>query len=128
MIIGYKKQFPDKIIAGTKRHTFREDPHNRWHAGMKMHQSTGVRTKQYKLIRIDICNGIQKIEIIHRAGEVFIKIDDKHYFDSINFNTDNINNIAQIATNDGFDSVEAFFEWFSSDFTGKIIHWTDLRY
>ncbi len=28
----------------------------------------------------------------------------------------------------GFDSVEDFFRWFDTDFKGKIIHWTDLRY
>lgn len=30
--------------------------------------------------------------------------------------------------NDGFDSVNSFFEWFSEDFSGKIIHWTGLKY
>ena len=33
-----------------------------------------------------------------------------------------------LARNDGFDSIQAFFEWFKEDFEGKIIHWTDLRY
>lgn len=36
--------------------------------------------------------------------------------------------IHTLALNDGFDSVEDFFEYFNEDFTGKIIHWTDLKY
>jgi hypothetical protein len=33
-----------------------------------------------------------------------------------------------IARHDGFDSVNDFLDWFSEDFTGKLIHWTDLKY
>jgi hypothetical protein len=33
-----------------------------------------------------------------------------------------------LSVNDGFDSVDDFFEWFNEDFAGKIIHWTDLKY
>lgn len=37
-------------------------------------------------------------------------------------------NLNLLAKNDGFPSVEAFFEWFDEDFTGQIIHWTSLKY
>jgi hypothetical protein len=33
-----------------------------------------------------------------------------------------------IARKDGFDTLEDFLDWFSEDFTGKLIHWTDLKY
>jgi len=33
-----------------------------------------------------------------------------------------------LAQNDGFPSVEAFFNWFSEDFTGQIVHWTERKY
>ena len=36
--------------------------------------------------------------------------------------------IKELALNDGFASQEDFFDWFKQDFTGKIIHWTPLRY
>lgn len=36
--------------------------------------------------------------------------------------------ILQLAQNDGFDTVEEFFEYFNEDFTGKLIHWTDKKY
>ncbi len=128
MLIGYEQQFHAKILDGTKKHTLREDSHDRWHAGMKMHQSAGVRTKQYKLLKLDTCNGTQKIEIIHRSGEVFIKIDDKHYYNSLDTHYNNVMRIVQLFQNDGFDSAEDFFKWFNEDFKGKIVHWTDLRY
>lgn len=128
MLIGYKQQFHAKILDGTKKHTIRTDAHDRWRAGMKMHQSAGVRTKQYKLLRLDICTGTQKIEIIHKSGEVFIKIDDKHYYNSLDTHYNNVMRIVQLFQNDGFDSVEDFFKWFNEDYTGKIIHWTDLIY
>ena len=36
--------------------------------------------------------------------------------------------IEVIARNDGFDSTKDFFKWFDADFTGDIIHWTNLKY
>ena len=36
--------------------------------------------------------------------------------------------IEQLAKNDGFDSVQDFFNWFNEDFNGRIIHWTDFKY
>jgi hypothetical protein len=36
--------------------------------------------------------------------------------------------IFELAKNDGFDSIEDFFNYFNQDFTGKIIHWTNLKY
>jgi len=36
--------------------------------------------------------------------------------------------ILTLANNDGFDTVEDFFAYFNTEFEGKIIHWTKLRY
>ena len=33
-----------------------------------------------------------------------------------------------LSQNDGFDSVQDFLDYFSENFYGKIIHWTDLIY
>lgn len=128
MLIGYKPRFHAKILDGTKKHTIRDDVFNRWHAGMKMHQSSGVRTKQYKLLRLDTCTGTQRIEIIYRSNAVFIKIDEKHFYNSLDTHYNNILRIVELSQNDGFDSVEDFFNWFNKNYTGKLIHWTDLRY
>ncbi|HEY5509050.1 MAG TPA: hypothetical protein VIK29_10280, partial [Paludibacter sp.] len=77
MVIGFNKQFPDKITAGTKKHTIREDVHNRWHAGMTMHMAIGVRTKNYNCFKLDTCKSTQKITIIHYPHKASVYIDDK---------------------------------------------------
>ncbi|MEA4981438.1 MAG: hypothetical protein VB066_01845 [Paludibacter sp.] len=139
MIIGYKPQFPTKILAGIKKHTLREDRHDRWHAGMKMHQSAGVRTKKYKLLRLDTCTGTQKviISIVDKSKnpDSYVcckKINRKQVDRAFDVIVDNKKlrwrHIVMLAHNDGFDSADEFFKWFFDGFTGKIIHWTDLRY
>ena len=129
MVIGFNKQFPDKITAGTKKHTLREDVHNRWHAGMVMHMATGVRTKNYNCFKLDTCKGTQKIRIWHRSLLVTIVFINGRCFGQYRKEEKFPNkNLVSLAQNDGFETIDAFFEWFSKDFTGKIIHWTDLRY
>ena len=39
-----------------------------------------------------------------------------------------IEQMQELAVNDGFASLEEFFEWFSDSFKGKLIHWTEKRY
>jgi len=34
----------------------------------------------------------------------------------------------QFARNDGFDTLEDFWQWFTTTQTLKLIHWTDKRY
>lgn len=36
--------------------------------------------------------------------------------------------LLEFVQNDGFDTIEDFFNWFDSNFEGQIIHWTDLIY
>ena len=63
----------------------------------------------------------QKIEIRFQEflNDVVIKIDGKKL---------NIQEQQQLAWNDGFDNLLEFLMYFKEDFTGKIIHWTDLKY
>lgn len=122
MVIGFKPQFEDRIIAGTKKHTIREDKHDRWHAGMLMHMATGVRTKFYKCFKIDTCKSTQGIEIIRESDylfDVIVTVDGRKM---------SIDEIQQLAWNDGFLTLIDFLLWFSEGVKGKIIHWTDLRY
>jgi len=135
MVIGFKKKFVPKILDGTKKHTIREDATNRWKEGRVMDMATGVRTKQYNKFTEQICLGIQKIEfkwhtenkgLVNESRGVRVFIDGRN----INgewFNEDEML-IDVLARNDGFDNRVDFFTWFSEDFTGKLIHWTDLRY
>ena len=134
MVIGFKKEFVPKILNGTKEHTIREDLHDRWKVGMKMHMATGVRTKEYNQFDEKICTGIQTFRVIWKDSpedsllgrSVRVFIDGKNVTDSF-FDDDNTV-LEVLAKKDGFDSVNKFFQWFSTDFKGKIIHWTDLKY
>ncbi|MDD2995445.1 MAG: hypothetical protein PHP99_04415 [Paludibacter sp.] len=139
MLIGYKPQFHAKILDGTKKHTIRTDAHNRWRAGMAMHQSAGVRTKQYKLLKLDTCTGTQKIRISivdkNKSPDSYVcckSIRRKQVERAFEVTVDNKKlrwrHIVMLAHNDGFDSADEFFKWFFDGETGKIIHWTDLRY
>lgn len=120
MVIGFKKQFVRPIMAGTKKHTIREDKTNRWKAAMGIHMAVGVRTKNYYNFLWQQCISVQPI-IIKRFNEVEfnVKIGER-WLDSME--------IEQLAINDGFDCLEDFMDWFNKDFTGKIIHWTNLKY
>lgn len=135
MVIGFKKQFVPKILDGSKKHTIREDATNRWKVGRVMDMATGVRTKQYNKFTEQICLGIQKIEFIwhtenkglaNECRGVKVFIDGRNINDEW-FNEDEML-IDVLARNDGFDNRVDFFTWFSENFTGKILHWTYLRY
>ena len=120
MILGFKKQFVEPILAGTKIHTIREDKHRRWKVGNKIQFATGVRTKKYKQFSEKVCTGIQRIEMKWTNEiDMICKIDE---IDIIGIE------FSKLSRNDGFPFVYEFLNWFSKDFTGVIIHWTDFRY
>jgi hypothetical protein len=122
MILPFKHQFVPKILDGTKIHTIREDKHNRWKQGRLIHMATGVRTKNYNKFTEQICTGTQKIEIIRVSdylNENIVKVDGRILKEE---------EVQKLAFNDGFSNLINFWLWFSEDFTGKLIHWTDLRY
>ena len=132
MILSFKKQFKEKILEGTKIHTIREDKPGRWKAGRLIQAATGVRTKNYDCFYEDNCTSTQKILIYHYPGEARVYVDGHevgrafhHGFDDI---YDWTNDLEDLALNDGFENLTGFFNWFSSDFKGKIIHWTDKKY
>lgn len=109
--------FDEKILKGVKLHTIRWDEKGRWKVGNKIHFSTGARTSKYKCFKVGECTGTQQIEIRNRR----IYVDGRAL---------TLDKIEWLAINDGFDCIEDFWAWFDtySPFTGKIIHWTALRY
>lgn len=121
MVLGFKKQFVKPIKAGIKIHTIREDKHNRWKPGRKIHGATGVRTKKYNQFFEDTCTGTQKIKIIYKKTSPSPKI----VVDGKRLNADET---YLLALHDGFPGTFEFRKWFNKDFIGKIIHWTDKRY
>lgn len=112
-----KTDFENKIKNGSKLHTLRADPKNRWKDGNKIHFSTGARSSHYNCFKEGVCISTQGIEIRDRKiwiDGALLTGDEKLF----------------LAENDGFDSIQEFWDWFDqySPFYGKIIHWTNLKY
>lgn len=110
--------------AEPKSHTIREDRLKRWKVGMDIHFYINVRRTNMMLFApVKKVTAIQEIVIEWtdsyglKRPEPNVFIDGVWFFD-----------YDELARNDGFPSVEAFFQWFNTDFTGRIIHWTELRY
>ena len=112
--------FKEKILSFSKKHTIREDKHDRWEQGRMIQFAYGVRTKQFEKFAEMPCLGIQKIEIKHKFDAISIRVDGKLLDE---------NSIVELSRNDGFDTIVDFLAWFNKDFEGKIIHWTNhVRY
>jgi len=122
MILSFNKRFTPKIKSGTKIHTIRSDPKNRWKPGRLIHFATGVRTKNYDNFKKDMCLSTQKIEF------KYVMYDDKIPVVLIDRVVLATFEVERLAINDGFDTVQGLYDWFDSDFTGKIIHWTHKVY
>lgn len=126
---AYYKRFEKELsdykgkFINAKLHTIRRDEKNLWKAGNFIHFVINNRTpKRFQFAPLLKCISVQKITITHtlkRDSQAFVEVDGKILHTS---------EIEELAINDGFDSIEDFFSWFSQDFTGKIIHWTDLKY
>lgn len=125
---------PSNVIGlPPKLHTIREDKHNRWKPGVKIHPVINNRTKdRFQFAPTLVCTGVQEIHIQHYPGQILTYVDRQLFGDVFHHGLDDIyeytNDLETLAINDGFPSVEAFFRWFNKDFGGKIIHWTDLKY
>ena len=110
---------------GPKLHTIREDENNRWCPGMKIHPVINNRSRfRFQFAPVLECTGVQLIRICHR----FVPYPPAVYVGGYLLDRMDDEQVRQLALNDGFPSVEAFFLWFNKDFEGKIIHWTNLKY
>ena len=124
---GRLSDYPAKI------HTIRRDENNRWKVGNKIHFVINNRTKdRFQFAPVLSVKKIQKIEVKYLSItkepidlNPMVWIDGYLFFDAA---TGVDKGIELLARNDGFESVERFFDWFSDDFEGKIIHWTDFSY
>lgn len=122
MVIGFKPQFVEPILNGTKLHTIREDSKHRWQKGMKMHMATGVRTKNYKCFAEKTCTGNRRIDIdpVNKKVSIIVNGSETKFFNETGIET--------LAKNDGFKSVDDFWAWFNKPFTGKLIYWVPEMY
>jgi len=121
--------------CNSKNHTIRADEKDRWQPGKLIHFVINNRTKnRLQFAPVVPVVSTQKIKI-HWFGESRSLQASKlapfrfNYVDVvIDGNVMTINQVTELAQNDGFDSIEDFFTYFKTDFKGKIIHWTDLKY
>jgi hypothetical protein len=128
MITGFKEQFKESILDGTKKHTLREDRKDRYGGGITLHLSVGVRTKKYRCLKEVPCTGVQAIQIRYGNGgycDVFAYQDVRVIVDGRELG---YGEVSELAKNAGFDGQDSFFRWFNRDFSGKIIHWAHLKY
>ena len=152
MILGFKKQFEQPILDGTKIHTIREDSKNRWKAGNTIQFATGVRTKHYNQFLQWHCVSVQPIVLVNHGNHVYCRIQTgdkefihndcvehgpvergdtyiRYYKEDRQFGGKGL--LHDLCKNDGL-SWEEFKKWFvpneGDKFEGKIIHWTDFRY
>lgn len=120
------KEMPS-IGIHPKIHTIRKDLAGRWRAGRTVQGYYNSRTKNMRKIFDGECKSIQFIEIKYEQGKFnppCIYIETKPDF----WHKLNQDEIELLAINDGFNSSDQFFKWFSEDFEGKIIHFTDFKY
>lgn len=137
MILGFSKtrivggckiptDFKEKIKSGKKLHTVRFDFHDRWKPGRKIHFVYGARSSNYECFKEGECKSVQ---------DVFIKQynNDPHHphnYVMIDGRKLDYPRLEWFIGNDGFDTIYEFWEWFSSygTFSGKLIHWSNLKY
>lgn len=120
--------FVEEVLLPPKLHTIREDKSNCWKAGMKIHPVINNRTKnRFQFAPVIECVSVQSIEITKSelleygyASKIPLV-----YIDDVLLETADLE---KLAINDGFPTLKAFFAYFNEDFTGKIIHWSDLKY
>lgn len=124
-----------------KIHTIRLDEKDRWKAGKNIHFVINNRqSNRFQFAPTLPVVRVQKISVEYRVLKhhsylftikaPIVKMDDKVIFDGTQIGTDNETGarMLELAQNDGFDTIADFFAWFTSDFEGKLIHWTDFKY
>lgn len=130
---------PD-IESTQKLHTIRVDAHDRWKAGRLIHFVINNRSPNYfNFAPVIKATAVEKIQFEWRetpqvCRELKIFIQDKLVTNLIKFPNGDLKIkkgrkfLELIAVNDGFDNEKQFLDYFNENFTGKIIHWTDVRY
>lgn len=134
-------EFPTRDFA-PKLHTIRQGL-GRWGAGMDIHMVINNRTSnRFQFAPTIKCKSVQKIEIKNAdhlpmnskdiSCLLNILVNGENYYLAYQVKVDglllNNSRTVELAVNDGFDTVDAFFAYFNKDFTGTLIHWTDLKY
>ena len=111
----------------SKKHTIRKDSGKRWKPGNDIHYSINVRKpNQFQFAPVVKCVSVQTIKISYNTTDTEAECASPAIY--IDNNTIDFDTLTQLSKNDGFDSIADFLNYFNTDFTGKIIHWTNLKY
>lgn len=127
MKIGFKPNFIPHILIGKKIHTIRRDVIGRAKPGISIYMYDSEQ---------DISKGLKGFDIKPIVSTQLFEVKYTKLFAwyicgpvvSIDGRKLTILEIHELAVADGFDNIDQFFDWFNTDYTGKIIHWTDKRY
>ncbi len=121
-LYNFKKQFEAPILAGTKRHTIREERKRPDKPGATMHLYVGLRHAGARLLFRAPCI---KVETISIAGGWEPHSGD--FFGEIRINGAQLagDELEQLAKCDGFGSHAEMMEFWRGrlPFEGKIFHW-----
>jgi hypothetical protein len=130
--------FPEDLASTPKKHTIRADEKNLWVPGRKIHMVVFNRSKnRFQFAPTLEVKAVQFIRILWDYDEELemntpcLYTGEKPDYSDLmpwHYPTYGEKEMKQLALNDGFDSIKHFFQWFNSDFEGKIIHWADLKY
>lgn len=117
-----------------KLHTIRATKGDRWFEGRNIHFIINLRSPKYfQFAPVIQCTGVQDISIIILPDEVTVYIDGEvfYYVGGITKNCQVVigkDQFERLIKNDGFNNFNEFITFFRPGFTGKIIHWTKLKY
>lgn len=123
----YENLLPDFIVPIQKIHTIRQDEKNKWKAGNLIHFVINNRTKnRFQFAPVVKCVSTQNFYIHWFYSVKTQKFDSPCVW--VDHKIIRGEKLLQLAQNDGFDTVEDFFKYFNTNFTGKLIHWTNTKY
>jgi hypothetical protein len=124
---NFQAQFAADVESGKKTQTIRERGKKQPpKVGDELKLYTGMRTKNCRLLRSAKCTSIEIVEIRSHRKHVLIGTPsgDTYQFNRL---TDGV--IEKFAKADGFESVDAFFEFFKTSpgdyFSGFLIRWAE---
>ena len=113
--LNFKKEFADAVESSEKTQTIRKVWKRPIKTGDRLYLFTGMRTKKCRLLRKVWCYGVVPITI----DETIVCVDGAQYKGSVS--------MGYIAKKDGFDSVDAFLDFFRKQyglpFEGVLIWW-----
>lgn len=125
--LNFKSRFADLVVTGAKIHTIRAWRKRPFKVGDPLMFYTGMRTKACRKLRANaVCTAASSIIITSGTRLVSIR-EGSRYTSRAGWWTLRDETVEQLARNDGFESVDAFFQFFATAtdhfFCGQLIEW-----